>query len=213
MGISVGNGSVKPYVGGAEIKEAYVGSELVYRASLPYLYYFLGAESDYVLNSNVQLDSGNNYLAGVVKKYETTYVLSVAYNAQLGRAGRIKINNLSDYVGKTLEFVYKNPDGRYYDPVIEFYNGSNIKVGSYKLDHTATTNTLFTVNIPAGSSYLYIYKNGESGLNSEVDFDSIRLIIDTPKPATWEAPVQEGSKLKVRQAYFARKNANKLEVE
>lgn len=178
MGIFVGSGSVKPYVGGTEIKEAYVGGELIYKSALPFIYYFLGAENDYVLNENVQLDSGGGYSAGVVKKYGATYVLSIAFNAALGRTSRVKINNLNDYVGKTMEFVYKCPDERYYDPEIIFYSGSNVQIGRYKLDHTATTNTLFTVNIPAGSSYLYIIKNGESGLSSEVDFDSIRVILE-----------------------------------
>ena len=178
MGIFVGSVSVKPYVGGTEIKEAYVGSELVYKSALPYIYYFLGAESDYVLNENVQLDTGGYYTAGVIKKYGTTYALSVSYSASLGRAGRIKINNLNAYVGKSLEFVYKNADDRYYDAALKFYdsNGRNLKNST--LDHTVTTPTLFTVEIPANAAYLEIIKNGESGLNSEVYFDSIRVMLE-----------------------------------
>lgn len=49
MSISKGGQSVKPYVGSKEVKEAYVGSQLVYKASYPYKYAFLGTENDYML--------------------------------------------------------------------------------------------------------------------------------------------------------------------
>lgn len=49
MGISFGSASKKPYVGSKEVTEAYVGSQLVYKASYPYKYAFLGTENDYML--------------------------------------------------------------------------------------------------------------------------------------------------------------------
>lgn len=49
MSISKGGQSVKPYVGSKEVQEAYVGSQLVYKASYPYKYAFLGTENDYML--------------------------------------------------------------------------------------------------------------------------------------------------------------------
>ena len=38
MGISFGSASKKPYVGSKEVQEAYVGSQLVYRAVPPSVY-------------------------------------------------------------------------------------------------------------------------------------------------------------------------------
>lgn len=49
MGISFGSKTIKPYVGGKEVQEAYVGSQLVYKASYPYKYAFLGTANDYML--------------------------------------------------------------------------------------------------------------------------------------------------------------------
>ena len=60
MGISFGSKSVKPYFGSKEVKEAYVGSQLVYRATQPFVYAFLGAENDYFLAEFAQLKDGAN---------------------------------------------------------------------------------------------------------------------------------------------------------
>ena len=49
MGISFGSKGAKPYVGSREVKEAYVGNQLVYRATLPYTYAFLGGANSYML--------------------------------------------------------------------------------------------------------------------------------------------------------------------
>lgn len=53
MGISFGSTGIKPYVGSKEVQEAYVGSQLVYRAVPPYLYRFLGSENDYILDGEL----------------------------------------------------------------------------------------------------------------------------------------------------------------
>lgn len=58
MSISFGSNSMKPYVGDKEVQEAYVGSQLVYRATPPYVYAFLGTESDYYLATWAQLLTG-----------------------------------------------------------------------------------------------------------------------------------------------------------
>ena len=49
MSISFGSASKKPYVGSKEVQEAYVGSQLVYRATPPAVYKFLGTETDYII--------------------------------------------------------------------------------------------------------------------------------------------------------------------
>lgn len=64
MAISFGSGAVKPYVGGKEVKEAYVGGQLVYKSGPPIEYGFLGGENDYVLATWCEL----TYNAAVVKE-------------------------------------------------------------------------------------------------------------------------------------------------
>ena len=68
MGISFGSTGIKPYVGGKEVQEAYVGSQLVYSAAPPYNYYFVGGETKYFISPNVVLP---NYNATIAKKNGT----------------------------------------------------------------------------------------------------------------------------------------------
>lgn len=104
MGIFVGSGSVKPYVGGTEIKEAYVGSELVYKSVLPYIYYFLGAENDYVISPNCALTRN----AAIVKPTgETTYKIALSYNNDTEIGGIVDAKGVNDYVGHNFEFVHR----------------------------------------------------------------------------------------------------------
>lgn len=49
MSISKGGQSVKPYVGSKEVKEAYVGSQLVYRAVPPFNGVFFDGTTRYIL--------------------------------------------------------------------------------------------------------------------------------------------------------------------
>lgn len=65
MSISIGSTNVKPYVGDKEVKEAYVGSTLVYRAGPGSNYAFLGTADGYYLakwctytNVNIKQESG-----------------------------------------------------------------------------------------------------------------------------------------------------------
>ena len=53
MGISFGSTGIKPYVGSKEVQEAYVGSQLVYRATPPAVYKFLGTETDYIIDGTL----------------------------------------------------------------------------------------------------------------------------------------------------------------
>lgn len=217
MGIFVGSGSVKPYVGGTEIKEAYVGSELIYKSALPYIYYFLGAENDYVLNENCKLTRN----AAVTKPpRETTYKIALSYNNDTDIGGIVDAVGVGEYEGSTFEFVHRT-DGlatstHTQTVSVEYTNvisgirsvvrRDNITVrnGNDYILYSGiipTSTTEIRITAPNGSTYWTFYIN------------DMRIMMDIPKPSTWEAPVQEGSKLKVRQAYLARKNANKLEVE
>lgn len=104
MGIFVGSGSVKPYVGDTEIKEAYVGSELIYKSALPYIYYFLGAENDYVISPNCALTRN----AAIVKPNgEPTYKIALSYNNDTEIGGIVDAKSVGDYVGHNFEFVHR----------------------------------------------------------------------------------------------------------
>ena len=99
MGISFGSTGIKPYVGSKEVKEAYVGSQLVYRAIPPYYYYFMGTPNDYILN-NIEL-----LISSAVTKtggYEN-YVLKMTTikSGIIGQSAQIRIS-VSNHKGKVL---------------------------------------------------------------------------------------------------------------
>ena len=58
MPISIGSTNVKPYVGNKEVKEAYVGSKLIYKSALPEIVIFDGYTSNVIneiaTNENTQ---------------------------------------------------------------------------------------------------------------------------------------------------------------
>lgn len=87
MGISLGSSSKKPYVGSKEVKEAYVGSQLVYKAVPPYKYYFLGNETSYFIdNSKVSWNSSETSIA----KYQN--IFRIACGTSSGGWGQIEVN-------------------------------------------------------------------------------------------------------------------------
>lgn len=94
MGISFGSASKKPYVGSKEVKEAYVGSQLVYRAVPPYIYKFLGNENDYIID-------GTLALGAAVTKEEGIYRISSGYQ------GSFLFYNVA---GQALKFLAKFKD-------------------------------------------------------------------------------------------------------
>lgn len=218
MGIFVGSGNVKPYIGGVEIKEAYVGSELIYRSTLPYIYYFLGAENDYVISPNCALTRN----AAIVKpNEETTYKIALSYNNDTDIGGIVDAKNVGDYVGHNFEFVHRTSGlatSTHTETVRVEYTQVISGIRSVLKRDTITvkdTNyyTLYSGVIPESTTEIRITApDGSTYWNFYIN-DMRILVNEAPKPQTWEAPVQEGSKLKVRQAYLARKNANKLEVE
>ena len=102
MAISFGNGAVKPYVGSSEIQEAYVGSQLVYKAQkLPYHYVYLGTENEYFISPLVTLGTG----AAITKpSWATTY--KIALSSATGN--EVKINIDADFVGQFFRFLCRS---------------------------------------------------------------------------------------------------------
>lgn len=70
MGISFGSTGKKPYVGSKEVQEAYVGSQLVYRATPPIVYKFLGTETDYFID-------GSLYAGATVTKDQNVFRIAL----------------------------------------------------------------------------------------------------------------------------------------
>lgn len=151
MSISKGGQSVKPYVGSKEVKEAYVGSQLVYRSSPPIEYGFLGRENDYVLAPWCQL----TYNAAVVKE---TGVYRIGLTVNYENNGRI---TLTEIKGSKLLFTYKKafPNSRIIVMFLpsrkevelsEYFNENNYALGG--VDVPANTKTI-QINQIYGSSY------------------------------------------------------------
>ena len=101
MGISFGSASKKPYVGSKEVKEAYVGNQLVYRATPPIYYGFLGAENDYEIAPWCQLGNG-----ATIVKDDNIYRISLNIKNQTW--GKITINEIK---GNKFKFIAKYKSG------------------------------------------------------------------------------------------------------
>ena len=98
MSISFGNTGIKPYVGNKEVKEAYVGSQLVYRAIPPYYYFFLGTPNNYIINRTELLENAEVTNAG----YEN-YVIKMTTKKSGGLAFGASIRlTVTGYARKVL---------------------------------------------------------------------------------------------------------------
>lgn len=144
MGISFGSKSVKPYVGSKEVQEAYVGSQLVYRAGLPYYYYFLGGTEKYQISENCLLQDG----AAIAKPSGVAnFMLSI--KAQ----NRIRLNGIDSFVEYSLKFTTCARGG--YDSnsaqVIFYTAGGGI--ASYTNFDYYQSPTLVSVPIPSNAVY------------------------------------------------------------
>lgn len=150
MSISKGGQSVKPYVGSKEVKEAYVGGQLVYRAIPPYYYYFLGKPNDYILN-NIELLTNS----AVTKPggYEN-YVLKMTTTKQgtIGNSAQIRIS-VSNHKGKVLH-LRASAQAR----VIQYQQKSNSAgvLSSGNLTFGSAP-TLTEINIDSRADYIEVF--------------------------------------------------------
>lgn len=164
MGISFGSKSVKPYVGGKEVAEAYVGSQLVYKAQkLPYHYVYLGTENAYYISDLVTLGTG----AAITKPTgATTYKLALS-----GLAGNsIKINLDPEFVGQRFKFLARGATNAVSIDV-KFYSSSGL--GSESTFNLTTQETLKTTKlVTSAETYIEINATGQ------VYFDAMRFEAD-----------------------------------
>lgn len=170
MGISFGSKSVKPYVGGKEVQEAYVGSQLVYKSGPPYYYYFLGAETTYYISDNCQLA----YYASVTKPaWATTYKIAIGASSGTTSA-RIQLVNVGEFIGKKLKFLYRgDPTG--YTNILQVIfrkaDGTSISSSTISLAFTSQE-TLAQGVVPANCARIDIQC---IAFNSYYNLDAIRF--------------------------------------
>lgn len=162
MGISFGSVSKKPYVGSKEVTEAYVGSQLVYKAEkLPYHYVYLGTENEYFISPLVTLGTG----AAITKpSWATTYKLALSSVT----GNEIKINIDPDFVGQYFKFLCRssayqgNFTIRIYDSNTHYRLSTDYEVGQ-----TETLKT--TVKINENDKFISIRAQ------SQIYFDAMRF--------------------------------------
>lgn len=162
MGISFGSTGIKPYVGSKEVQEAYVGSQLVYKAEkLPYNYVFLGTENEYLISPLVVLGTG----ATITKpSWATTFKLDLNYVT----GNEIKINITPDFVGNNFKFLCRSSSYtgnfyiRFYDSNTHYRTQSDFEVGQSETLKT-------TLKINANDKFISIRAQ------SQIYFDAMRF--------------------------------------
>lgn len=144
MGISKGGQSVKPYVGSKEVQEAYIGSQLVYRAGLPYYYYFLGGTENYQISENCLLQDG----AVIAKPTNVNnFMIAVSGNA------KIRLNNINSFIGYKLKFTTCARRGYNTNTApIRFHDATGLTLNSDNIKYY-TNPTLVSLTIPANAVY------------------------------------------------------------
>lgn len=171
MSISKGGQSVKPYVGSKEVKEAYVGSQLVYKSGLPYNYYFVGAENDYFISDNVKLVINTNITKPAGK---TTYKIASSYSQTGGQArvGNFELQNVAQFVGWTLKFTYFGERDKTLAVAIDYRTANNAYISRSELTLTTNEEQLYSYVVPANCGLIRIGMGGQFGTRY---FDNIRF--------------------------------------
>lgn len=116
MSISFGSTSIKPYVGSKEVKEAYVGSALVYQGVPPVVYAFQGDASTYTIAPWCELTKD-----AIIAKNGDTYCIAL-YNSNTGR-GYI---TLTKVYHKYLKFGSKRTDEASITANVIFYRNGEV---------------------------------------------------------------------------------------
>lgn len=175
MSISFGSTGRKPYVGSKEVQEAYVGSQLVYRASLPSSYMFLGTENDYYKSDNVQLVKQASIEKLPVSFTPPTFKLCIATKKSMNEwfGGEVRINNAAQFVGQKLKFTAYSASG---SATLRVSNKDKFgyTVGYSKtFTISKTQDTLFEFNVANGVLYIS-FESGNEGPDT-IALDAIRF--------------------------------------
>lgn len=167
MGISFGSTGIKPYVGSKEVKEAYVGSQLVYKSGLPYNYYFLGGENDYFINDNVQLLVNTNITKPAGK---STYKIASYYSNS--QSGYFDLKNVEQFVGWKLKFTYCGENNKTLKTNVDCRQTDFTFISRSELTITSMTEQSYSITVPANCGFIRFAMGGQFGTRY---FDNIRF--------------------------------------
>ena len=175
MSISFGSTGIKPYVGSKEVQEAYVGSQLVYRASLPSNYMFLGTENDYYKSDNVQLVKQADIAKLPVSFTPQTFKLCIATKKSMNQwfGGEVRINNAGQFVGQKLKFTAYSANGS------ATLRVANMDKFGYTVGYrktftiSKTQDALFEIDVVNGVLYIS-FESGDEGPDT-IALDAIRF--------------------------------------
>ena len=166
MSISFGSTGIKPYVGSKEVKEAYVGSQLVYQSRPPYNYAFLGGENNYFIADWCSLVRGAN-----IVKDEGKYRISMAASSTSNQY----FFRLTEIHGSTIKFQARRAGGTTnIKPSITFRKANGVIIGSTNYLNLTTEYALYSYTLPAGTAIVQFNGNNPEYAGSFTYFDAIR---------------------------------------
>lgn len=173
MGISLGSSSKKPYVGSKEVQEAYVGSQLVYRATPPYVYAFLGGQNDYMLASWCTLSAKG---ATIVKEGTNFRIaLSAYYETGTGQSPFGKVTMIMPAgAGSVLSFMYKMSAGGGSVAYVKFIGSNNQTLQQNEIPVTLSW-TLKNLTVPPNTYKIEIIGGRAGSGNRTTYLDEIRF--------------------------------------
>ena len=145
MAISFGSESKKPYIGSKEVKEAYVGSQLVYEGTPPVVYAFLGGTSDYAIAPWCELTKG----AAIIKE-SGNYRVALS-DSPTGR-GYI---TLTKVYHKYLKFIAKRTPSAQVRADVIFYK-NDVAVSTVPFFGYESSYQLYAMAIPDGCDKIEI---------------------------------------------------------
>ena len=169
MSISKGGQSLKPYVGGKEVKEAYVGVQKVYSAAPPIYYAFLGSETDYVIADWCELTKGSS-----ITQRGGVYRIAITGNFTVSDTNKITLKEIK---GEILRFIASSDittDENHY-PLVTWFDISNkfIKGDGFNPRPAGNDFGLVEFNVPNNAVSCTI--SGIRSTRSPVYIDAIRF--------------------------------------
>lgn len=151
MGISFGSVSKKPYVGSKEVQEAYVGSQLVYQATYPYKYAFLGTANNYMLADWCTIGQ-----SVAITKYNEIYRIALPYVSDpTSAANWVVLTNIDPTLYKKLKFTAIAQRTDLGNRLVNFAKG-NALIRSNTYNFADTVEKTIELNIPAETTRILL---------------------------------------------------------
>lgn len=151
MGISFGRKNVKPYVGGKEVTEAYVGSQLVYQATYPYKYGFLGTANNYMIADWCSIGQ-----SVAITKYNDIYRIALPYVSDPATpASWVDLTNIDPTLYKKLKFTAIAQKTNSINRQVNFAKG-NALIRSNTYNFYDTVEKTIELDIPAETTRILL---------------------------------------------------------